>query len=191
MSNTSNAGLILLQMVFSLAILLMLLRFLFQLMRVDFYNPISQMVTRFSDPVLRPLRNFIPSSRKIDGASFVALFLLQYTHLFLIAGMQGLSADPTGLLLLSSAEILGLITSILFWAILILAILSWFQPSSYHPGIALLEQLTAPLMQPIRQVIPPTGGLDLSPIIALLVLKMAEFIIIAPLKDISALLLNG
>ncbi len=191
MTNTSNAGLFLLQMIFSLAILLMLLRFMFQLMRVDFYNPISQMVTRFSDPLLRPLRGLIPSSRNIDGASLTALFLLQYLHLFIIAGVRGLNAHPLGLALLSVTEVLSLITSILFWAILILAILSWFQPSNHHPGISLLQQLTEPLMRPIRNMLPPAGGVDFSPIAALLAIKVAEFIIIAPLQDMAAMLLNA
>ncbi len=190
MSHTSNAGLFLLQMVFSLMILMALLRFLFQLMRVDYYNPISQMITRFTDPVLRPLRGLVPSSRTIDGASLLTLFLLQYTHLFIVAGIRGLDTNPLGLAILSATEILSLVTSILFWAILILAILSWFQQQSYHPGVSLLEELTAPLMRPIQRLIPPTGGVDFSPIIAMLALKMAEFILIAPLKDIAALLLN-
>ncbi len=191
MQHTSNAGLFLLQMLFSLMTLMALLRFMFQLMRVDYYNPISQMVTRFTDPVLRPLRGMIPSTRTIDGASLLALFLLQYTHLFIVAGIRGLNTNPLGLAILSSTEILSLVTSILFWAILILAILSWFQPQTHHPGVSLLEQLTAPLMRPIQRLVPPTGGVDFSPIIALLALKMAEFILIAPLKDIAALLLSG
>lgn len=191
MTHTSDAGLFLLQMFFSLATLMALLRFLFQMMRVDYYNPISQMVTRFTDPLLRPLRNLIPSTRTIDGASLLALFLLQYAHLFLVASIRELNVNPLGLALLSSAEILALVTSILFWAILILAIMSWFQPQTHHPGVSLLEQLTAPLMRPIQQLVPPTGGVDFSPLIALVVLKLAEFILIAPLKDMAALLLNA
>lgn len=191
MSHTSNAGLFLLQMVFSLMILMALLRFMFQLMRVDYYNPISQMVTRFTDPVLRPLRGMIPSTRTIDGASLLVLFLLQYAHLFIIAGIRGLNTNPLGLAILSSTEVLSLVTSILFWAILVLAIMSWFQPSTQHPGVSLLQQLTDPLMRPIHRFVPPTGGVDFSPLIAMVGLKMVEFILIAPLKDIAALLLNA
>lgn len=191
MQHTSNAGLFLLQMLFSLMILLALLRFMFQLMRVDYYNPISQMVTRFTDPVLRPLRSMVPATRTVDGASLLALFLLQYTHLFIIAGVRGLNTNPLGLAILSTTEILSLVTSILFWAILILAIMSWFQPQTNHPGVSLLQQLSDPLMRPIHRFIPPTGGVDFSPLIAMVGLKMVEFILIAPLKDIAALLLSS
>ena len=116
MSNTSSAGLFFLQMLFSIAILFTLLRFLFQLLRVDYYNPISQMVTRFTDPLLQPLRSLIPSNRTIDGASLVVLFLLQYLHLFIITQLRDLDANPLGLAILASAELLSLATSLLFWS---------------------------------------------------------------------------
>ncbi|MBT3471704.1 MAG: YggT family protein [Gammaproteobacteria bacterium] len=190
MNHTSNAGLFLLQMVFSLLILMALLRFMFQLMRVDYYNPISQMVTRFTDPVLRSLRGMIPSTRSVDGASLLVLFLLQYAHLFIISGIRGLNTNPLGLAILSTTEILSLVTSLLFWAILIQAVMSWFQPHTQHPGVSLLQQLTDPLMRPIHRFVPPTSGVDFSPIIAMLGLKMVEFILIAPLKDVAAMLLS-
>ena len=191
MTHTSNAGLFLLQMLFSIFILFALLRFLFQLMRVDSYNPISQMVARITDPVLRPLRGSLPSTRQIDSASLLALLLLQFTHLYLIASLQGLEASPLGLVILSITEILSLTISLLFWSILIQAILSWFQPQTDHPGISLLQQLTAPLMRPIQRWLPAAGGVDFSPIMALLALKMFEFILVAPLQDMAALLLRG
>ncbi|HIJ25339.1 MAG: YggT family protein [Gammaproteobacteria bacterium] len=191
MSNTSSAGLFFLQMLFSIAILFTLLRFLFQLLRVDYYNPISQMVTRFTDPLLQPLRSLIPSNRTIDGASLVVLFLLQYLHLFIITQLRDLDANPLGLAILASAELLSLATSLLFWSILILAVLSWFQPHTQHPGVSLLNQITDPLMRPIRRWMPPAGGVDFSPILAMLAIKMAEFILIAPLQDIAAHLLQG
>ncbi len=190
MMHTSNAGIFFIQALFSLVILLVLLRFLLQLMRVDYYNPISKMVTRFSDPLLGPLRRLLPVTRRIDGASLLALFLLQYLQIVMIAGIRGLAVDPVALSLLAVAEILSLIVSILFWAILILAVLSWFQPSTHHPGVALLQQLTDPLIEPVRRWVPPSGGVDFSPIVALMALKLAEFIVIAPLKDIVSMMLG-
>lgn len=190
MSHTSNAGIFLLQALFGILILLMLLRFLFQLMRVDYYNPISQMVNRFSDPILTPLRRILPSGRRIDSASLTLLFVLQYIQLLTITQVRDLSANPLGLALLASSEILALITSILFWSILILAVLSWFQPRTQHPGINILSQLTEPLMQPIRRLVPASGGVDFSPIIALLGIKVAEFVVIAPIRDLAAHLLQ-
>ena len=149
------------------------------------------MVTRFTDPLLQPLRSLIPSNRTIDGASLVVLFLLQYLHLFIITQLRDLDANPLGLAILASAELLSLATSLLFWSILILAVLSWFQPHTQHPGVSLLNQITDPLMRPIRRWMPPAGGVDFSPILAMLAIKMAEFILIAPLQDIAAHLLQG
>jgi len=68
--------------------------------------------------------------------------------------------------------------------------MSWFQPHTQHPGVSLLQQLTDPLMRPIHRFVPPTSGVDFSPIIAMLGLKMVEFILIAPLKDVAAMLLS-
>ncbi len=190
MSHTSGAGLFLLQALFGIVILILLLRFLFQLMRVDFYNPISQTISRFSDPVLRPFRSLIPSSRRIDGASLTLLLLLQFLHLLLISSLQGIQANPLGLAILSITEILSLIAGILFWSIIILAVVSWFQPHTHHPGLSILQQLSDPLIRPIRQRLPPTAGVDFTPIIALLGIKLAEFLLIAPLQDMAAMLLR-
>mgnify|MGYP002725620548 CR=1 FL=1 len=165
MSHTSGAGTFLLQAIFGIFILVTLMRFLFQLMRVDFYNPITQLVSRVSDPILGPLRTIIPSTQRIDGASVILLILLQFLHLLSITAIQGIDAAMSGLIILSLSEILSLTAGILFWSIIILAILSWFQPQAYHPGITLLQQLTDPLVKPIRRRIPPTSGVDFSPII--------------------------
>ncbi len=190
MSHTSGAGLFLLQALFGIVILILLLRFLFQLMRVDFYNPISQTVSRISDPVLRPIRPLLPSSRRIDSASLVLLLLLQFLHLLLIASLQGIQANLLGLAILSVTELLSLTAGIFFWSIIILAVLSWFQPHAHHPGVSMLQQLSDPLLGPIRRRIPPTAGVDFTPIIALLGIKVAEFLLVAPLQDIAGMLLR-
>ncbi len=190
MSHTSGAGIFLLQALFGVFILVVLMRFLFQLMRVDFYNPITQMISRISDPILTPLRAALPSTRRVDGASLALLLLLQFLHLLSITAIQGVDASLSGLAVLSLSEILSLTAGILFWSIIILAVLSWFQPRTHHPGITLLQQLTDPLVRPIRQRIPPTSGVDLSPLVTLLGIKLAEFLLVAPLRDVASMLLR-
>ncbi len=187
MSNTSSAGLFLLHTIFSLFTLIALLRFLFQLMRVDFYNPISQTVSRISDPLLRPLRGFLPSSRRIDGASLTILLTLQLLSTTILYGIE---TNPLGLLLIAVADILSSAAGIFTWSIIILVVLSWLQPQTSHPGISLLNQLTDPIMQPVQRLLPATGGFDFSPILALFAIKLAEFIMVAPLKDFAAIMIR-
>lgn len=188
MSHTSSAGLFLLQTIFSLITLMALLRFLFQLMRVDFYNQISQTVSRISDPLLRPLRRLMPSSRRIDGASLALLLAMQTLSIAILYGTDG---NPLGILMIAMAEILSLTASIFTWSIIVLVIMSWIQPQAHHPAISLLHQLTAPIMQPLQRLLPATGGgIDLSPILALFAIKLVEFMLVAPLRDVAAILIR-
>ncbi len=191
MTNTSNAGLLLVDTLFGLVIIVLLLRFLLQLMKVDFYNPISRLISRVSDPILTPIRSLLPSTQRIDSASLVVMVLLQFLQLLsitTITAIEGVSVNLLGLLILAITKILSLSADILFWSIIILAILSWLQPRTQHPGITLLQQLTDPLIRPIRQRLPITSGVDFSPFVVLLAINLVEFIVIAPLKD-SALML--
>ncbi|MBL6969671.1 MAG: YggT family protein [Gammaproteobacteria bacterium] len=188
MSHTSSAGLFLLQTIFSLITLVALLRFLFQLMRVDFYNQISQTVSRISDPLLRPLRRLIPATRRIDGASLTLLLAMQMLS---IATLYGIDINPLGLLMVAMAEILSLTATVFTWSIIVLVIMSWIQPQTRHPAISLLHQLTAPIMQPLQRALPATGsGIDLSPILALFAIKLVEFMLVAPLRDLAAIFIR-
>ena len=166
------------QTFFSLLLMVVILRLLLQMSRADFYNPISQALVKVSNPLLLPLRRFIPPLGKIDSASVVLALLVQMlaiVPLLLIFGAR----IPNIVTLLGWSVIgcLALVANLYFFGILINIILSWVAPGTHHPAAALLYQLTEPVMQPFRKLIPPMGGIDLSPILVFLSINVVQILI--------------
>ena len=172
----TEAGALIVQVVFSLYILTLLLRFLFQLSRADFYNPISQFLVALTNPLLRPLRRVIPALYGIDIASLVLLVVLQSLDVFLISLLNNFTPDALPLLIAAVTDLLRLTINVYFYAILLRVILSWFMPYGIrqNPAGDLLVSLTEPLMSPARRLIPPVGGIDLSPIVVLVGLQLLQ-----------------
>lgn len=168
----------LLQSLLGMMLFAVLLRLLLQLARADFYNPVSQLVIRITNPVLRPLRRLIPAFGRLDSASVVLALLLQCGTALLTLALVGYSA-PNPLLLLAWAALglCGTVVNIYFFMILAVIVLSWVAPHSQHPIIALLYQLSEPVMAPVRRLLPPLGGLDLSPILIFLAINMVEILL--------------
>lgn len=159
----SNAGVFLIDAVFGLYIFAVLLRFLFQLVRADFYNPLCQAIVTVTNPPLRPLRRYVPSLAGLDTASILLLLVLQTANTLLVALVLGLSPNPIGLLVVAVAELLGKVVWTFIGAIIIQVILSWVSPGAYNPVAAVVYSLTEPLLAPARRVLPPLGAIDLSP----------------------------
>jgi YggT family protein len=166
----------------SLFLIIVVLRFLLQIVRADFYNPVSQAIVKITMPLLKPLRKVIPSVLGIDTASVVLILLVQLLAsvlLCLIMGLTGLIANPLILLAWGFVGALTIISSIFFWCMIISIIGSFIAPMSHHPLLTLANQIINPLTAPIRKVIPPLGGvIDVSPIIVLLGLKIVDMLII-------------
>lgn len=167
--NPQGAFAFLLGFVIDLYIFLVLTRFLLQLVRADFYNPVSQFIVKATNPVLLPLRRAIPGFGGVDVASLVLVFALILIKLVLITLLftGSFSADPLQVVIVLVREIARLMLSYLFWAILIRIILSWVSPDPYNPLVQIVGQLTEPVMAPARKLLPPMGGLDLSPMLVM------------------------
>ena len=172
----TEASTLIIEVVFGLYILAVLLRFLFQLVRADFYNPISQFLVALTNPLLKPMRRIIPGVYGIDVASLVLLVALKGLEVFLIFSLGGYALGPLPVVIAAVVDLLRLTINIYFYAILLRVILSWFMPYGMHhnPAGGLLVSLTEPLMRPVRRLIPPVGGLDLSPIAVLVVLQLLQ-----------------
>ncbi len=168
----------LLQTAFSLLLLLLLLRLLLQLARADYYNPLSQFLVRATNPLIAPLRRVVPAMRRIDGATLALLLLVQaasIASLLLLAGRA--PPNPLLLLLWSAVSLAALTLQFYFFALLAVIILSWVAPGASHPAAHLLYQLTAPVMAPFRRLLPPMGGLDLSPILLFIAINVLQILL--------------
>ena len=182
----SNAGVFLIETLVGLYCAAFMLRFLLQVARADFYNPFSQFLVKVTNPLLKPVRKLIPGLGGIDWASIVVLFGLKIGQVLLIGLLPRYSIpEVPGLVILASAELLSLLINIYIFAIIIQAVISWINPGTYNPIIGLLHQLTAPLLNPARRMLPPISGLDLSPMLVIIVLYLITLLFIHPLTDLG------
>ncbi len=188
----NDAGVFLVRTLFGLYILAVALRFLLQMARADFYNPICQTLVKITNPALRPLRRIVPGLFGIDMAAVVLLLLLKTVELLIIQQLSGFSGDVVGLVVLGVAQLVKLILDLFFFSILIQVVLSWVnQGTNHNPGVALLHALNEPLMRPARRVLPPMSGLDLSPLLVIIVLQLLTMLLVAPLNSFALRLLSG
>jgi YggT family protein len=182
----ANAGTFLIDVIFGLFIGAVMLRLFLQWARADFYNPLSQAIVKVTNPVLRPLRRYIPAIGRIDTASVVLILSLQILNLWLSLTLAGgMGASIAGLAVLALAELLSKALYIFMFAIFIQVIASWVSPGAYNPALSLVDSITEPLLKPLRSVLPSLGGLDLSPMIALVGLQLAKMLLVAPLRDLA------
>jgi len=161
----------------SLYILAVMLRFLFQLTRADFYNPLTQFIVKITGPALRPLRRIIPGWGGVDIAALILMLLLQILSVWLVFGLGGRSVGPLNLFIVAVAQLVDLAFSVFIFAILIQAILSWITPGTYNPVTSVLFSLTEPVLRPVRRLLPPISGFDLSPLVALLGLQVIRMLV--------------
>jgi len=184
----TNPIIFLVKTLFDLYILVVLLRFFLQAVRADFYNPISQFVVKLTSPLLLPLRRVVPPVAGLDTASLILAWLLKTVELVVITALAGGGLVLWGALLMAVPELVESTIDLFFWAILIQAILSWVSPGTYNPAAALLYSLTLPLLRPAQRLIPPIGGLDLSPMAVMIGLVLLKMLLLPPLRTLAAAL---
>ncbi|MFU3795099.1 YggT family protein [Pseudomonas aeruginosa] len=189
MIGLNTAAIYILQTLGSLYLLIVLLRFILQLVRADFYNPLSQFIVRATKPLLNPLRRIIPGFGGIDLASLVLAILIQLVLMILILMLMGYGVGGfiMQLLIWSIIAVTSLFLKVFFFALIISVILSWVAPGSYNPGAQLVNQICEPLLMPFRKLLPNLGGLDLSPIFAFLALKLIDMLLINNLAAMTGM----
>lgn len=190
MSGFAEALNYIIQALGSFYLLIVLLRFILQLVRADFYNPLSQFVVRATQPLLKPLRRLIPGFAGLDFASLVLAVLVQL--LLMVATLLLAGFNPVGyllqLLVWSMIGVTSLFLKVFFFALIISVILSWVAPGSYNPAAQLVNQICEPLLAPFRRLLPNLGGLDISPIFAFIAINLVDRFVIGNLAAATGLL---
>ncbi|MBC3257507.1 YggT family protein [Pseudomonas paralactis] len=174
MLGINDAAIFIIQTLGSLYLLIVLMRFVLQLVRANFYNPLCQFVVKATQPLLKPLRRVIPSLFGLDMSSLVLALLLQILLFVVILMLNGYQAFTVLLLPWGLIGIFSLFLKIIFWSMIISVILSWVAPGSRSPGAELVAQITEPVLAPFRRLIPNLGGLDISPIFAFIVIQLLQ-----------------
>jgi YggT family protein len=163
---------------FSLYIMAVMLRFLLGLVRADFYNPVSQFLVSITNPLLIPLRKVVPSIGKFDSAAMLLMIVLQLVAITLILLLRGEGISSAVLVIITLATLISLLINVFMFAIIVEVIISWMNPGSYNPVSSLLHSLTSPLLRPIRRLVPPIAGIDLSPLFAIIGLQVLRMLIL-------------
>jgi YggT family protein len=174
MLGLNDALIFIIQTLGSLYLLIVLMRFILQLVRANFYNPLCQFVVKATQPLLKPLRRVIPSLFGLDMSSLVLALLLQILLFVVVLMLNGYQAFTVLLLPWALIGIFSLFLKILFWSMIISVILSWVAPGSRSPGAELVYQITEPVLAPFRRLIPNLGGLDISPIFAFIAIQLIQ-----------------
>jgi YggT family protein len=178
MTAAAEITIMLLNTIVSLAITAFLLRMILQLVRADFYNPICQFLVKATNPLVIPLRKIIPSMGKVDTASVLLALIAQAVGIALLFQLYGGGfPNPAQLLIWSVIGLCSALLNLYFFAIIGNIIMSWVAQGGTHPAAQLLYQITEPVMAPFRKILPPMGGLDLSPIFVFLCIKVLEVIL--------------
>ena len=158
--------------VLTLAVFAFLLRFLLAIVRADFRNPLSQAILSLTNWLVLPLRRLLPPMGRVDTASLVALMVVQFTMTLVIFRLLTGALMPLVPLVVAGLTSLAITTiRLLQVLIFIYALLSFIAPGTYSPVVSLLASLCEPLLRPLRRVLPVLGGLDFSPLVALIGLQ--------------------
>ena len=152
-----------------LYIITFVLRFVLQWIRADVRNPLTQFILRVTNPLVIPVRRVVPSISGIDTATVVVVLLLEIlaTAVLIQLACVG-STDPGQVILIAILRLIHLLLRIYLVVILVYVVLSWISPGTYNPAANLLAAIAEPVLQPIRRLIPPIAGLDLSPLFAII-----------------------
>jgi YggT family protein len=160
-----NAIIFIVETLLSLLLFVFLLRLFMQWSRADFRNPISQAVVRLTNPLVMPLRRVLPPVRRVDTASVVSVVIVALVEVAIVYALRGFEVPPLVFWLRAAAvEIVRTTLWTYFYAIFLYALLSLIAPGGYSPVQSLLTSLCEPVLRPVRRLIPPIGGLDLSPL---------------------------
>lgn len=176
-ANISSAIVFIVNALTSLYLLVLLLRFWMPWLRADFRNPLAQGILRFTSPLVVPVRRLVPSFGRLDTATVLVAFIIQYLTVLLLLLILGRSAGIGAISLTALVKLVVLSINLFVFAIFIRIILSWVGQGGYNPATAIITTLTEPVLRPFRRIVPAIGGFDISPIFAVILLMAATIVV--------------
>jgi YggT family protein len=182
-ANVTQALVFVVNAVAQLYLFVLLLRILLPWLGADYRNPITQAILKITSPVVVPLRRIIPPVGRVDTATVLVAFIIQYLLILLILLIFGRTAGIGAIALTAVVDLVLLMLRLFVFAIIIRVILSWISPGGYNPALAIIHALTDRVLLPFRRIIPPLGGLDLSPLFAIILIT-AVTIVVAGFKPL-------
>jgi len=160
-----------------LYLLLLLLRFWLPVLRADFRNPIAQGILRITSPLVIPLRRFVPAIGRVDTATVLVAFTIEYLLILLLLTLSRITPEFLPIAITAIMDLAVLSLNMFFFVILIKIIMSWVAPNNYNPVTAMLTTISEPVLRPFRRILPPIGGIDISPIFAIVIIQAGIIIL--------------
>lgn len=179
-ANATNALYFLITTLFDLAIWLYLLRLILQWVRADFYNPLSQLIWRSTRYPTDWLRRWVPQWRNLNIGALATVFLLALIYIHMVSGLLNLRLSGLPAIVYTLLKLLTMTVNLYTFTLFVQAILSWLGPGVNNPASNVLWSMNEPLLRPVRRFIPSISGLDLSPLLVLLVLQVINRLIPLP-----------
>lgn len=161
---------------FDLFLMVVILRLWLQVVRADYYNPVSQFVAKATNPLVIPLRRILPTIGAFDLAILVLAIVVSIGKLVTLQLVNGGGLPVVAILTTGVLMVLSSFLQLLFWILIIRALLSWFSQGN-NPMEAIFQQLTEPMLAPIRRILPPMGGLDLSVLVLIIAVQFLRLLI--------------
>jgi YggT family protein len=180
MANANNAFFYLIGTLFEIYLWVVMLRVILQVVRADFYNPISQLIWQLTQPLLRPAQKLLPKVQQWDVAALALLGVLAVVYVQVIAAILGYGVGAGSSLWYAALKLVTLALNLYTFALFVQAILSWVGPGVNNPAGSILWSMNEPLLRPVRRVIPPMSGLDLSPLVVILLLQFLNLLVPLP-----------
>lgn len=181
--NIYNALVFLIYTVFDFYLFILVIRLVLVWVKAYYYDPVTQFIAKLTDPIVKPLRRIIPNIGAIETATLILVIVLEMIKFFLLSYLEFGLPNPLGLVILAVGDALKILLDSFFFAILFQAIMSWVNANSHINRV--LYQYTAPIMQPLHRIIPPIGGIDITPIPALILLKLLIILFIQPVISVG------
>lgn len=179
----NNAAIYLISTLFDLYIAVLMIRVILTVVFANYFDPLTQLITKVTNPVIKPIRKFLPNIGRVETASVVFILLLEIIKFSILIFLTFGVPNILGVLILSIGDGLKLFLQIFFYAIIVQAILSFIQP--YSPMNRILQSITQPVLRPFQRFIPLVSGVDLSPIPALITLQMLMLLLTAPIISLG------
>jgi len=184
MSPVGQGGLFLLQFVAGMVAFILLLRFFLRATYIDWRNPIVSFVAKVTNPLCAPFSKLIPTRGRWDYSAIIAALVVQALFVVLLGFLTDKSYGLALIAVFSVTEVLNQLLDLMFWLILIQVILSWISPGN-NPNTAIFNQMANPLLAPFQKAIPPIGGMDLSPIVAILAIKLTQIVVVGSISQLG------
>jgi len=179
-----QGGLYLFQFLTGLVIFVLIFRFLLRATYIDWHHPIVKMTAKVTNPLCAPINKLLPVKGRWDWSAIITAMLIQALVVILIGFMLGRGFALPVVIISAITEVLNQLLDMLFWLIIIDIVLSWIG-TGYNPNTIIFNQLAQPILRPFQKLLPPMGGFDLSPIIAILVIKLTQIVVVGSIAQLG------